>query len=89
MNILYDSRRVFWPANAPAKAIPIDIDSDTEISSMKNVQDAIQMIVDDISCTVGKLPDKIENREDKTLNKVITTLNSVIDALQKLKTDGK
>ena len=81
-----DSRRIFFPANAPAKAIPIDIDSPGEISSATNVQDAVQMLADDISVTIGKLPPEL-NR-DASLRTTIDQLNMIIRALRHLRTDG-
>lgn len=50
--VIYDSRRIFWPQNAAASAIPITIQSPGEISSARSVQDAVQMLADDISCTI-------------------------------------
>lgn len=78
--IVYDSRRIFWPQNAPANAIPIDIQSNSEISSAKTVEEAVQMIADDISCVVVNLPDKL-NRDKSTLRDVIDRFNELLDVL--------
>ena len=81
---IYDSRRIFFPTNAPAKSIPIDIKSNSGISSATNVQDAIQYLANDISSAIIELPEEISALSDKDLNHTIDTLNSVIRALKKL-----
>lgn len=86
--VIYDSRRIFWPQNTPASGIPITIVSPGEISSARTVQDAVQMLVDDISCTIGKLPDDLD-RDENTLRETIDCVNQLLDALRHLRTDNK
>ena len=87
--IIYDSKRVFWPVNAPASSIPIDIKSDSEISSVSTVQEAIQMIVDDIGFTVKDLPKEDLDPEYNNLSETIDCVNEILHALRNLKLDGK
>lgn len=86
--VIYDSRRIFWPQNTPANGIPIKIDSPGEISGVTNVQDAIQMLTDDISCTIGKLPKDLDRDED-TLRNTIDCVNLILEALRHLRRDNK
>lgn len=85
--VIYDSRRIFWPQNAAASAIPITIQSPGEISSARSVQDAVQMLADDISCTIGKLPGDLD-RDENTLRETIDCVNQILDALRHLRTDS-
>lgn len=87
--VIYDSRRIFWPQNAPASAIPIKIESPGEISSARTVQDAVQMLANDISCTIGKLPKEDLNRDENTLRETIDYVNQILDALRHLRSDNK
>ena len=79
--IIYDSKKVLWPVNAPAKSIPIEIESDSGISAVKNVQAAVQFLADNMGATVGKLPPEIK---EKNLRNTIETVNQLIEALRKL-----
>lgn len=85
--IIYDSRRIFWPQNSPASSIPINISSPGEISSARTVQDAVQMLADDISCTIGKLPDDLQ-RDKNTLRETIDCVNQILEALRSLRSDS-
>lgn len=84
---VYDSRRIFFPANAPAKAIPIKIESSGEISSAKNVQDAVQLLADGVAATIGELPPGLD--DNATLRNTVAQLNQVIAALKCLKIEPK
>lgn len=79
--IIYDSRRIFWPANAPAKAIPIDIKSSGAIGDATNVQDAIQLLTNDISGVIEELPKELDETS-ATLNDTIKNVNAIINALK-------
>lgn len=82
--IIYDSRRVFWPANAPAKSIPIEIKSTGQISSATNVQEAVQMLTTDISGAIGNLPDNLDETNTTTLRSTIRCVNEILNALRGL-----
>ena len=84
---IYDSRRVFWPANAPAKSIPISIQSSGAISKATNVQDAIQMLTNDISATIGQLPNELD-KDGSTVRDVISCVNQLIEALKNLRSEN-
>lgn len=92
--VIYDTRRIFWPvsggSSGPTSAdkVSIDIESDTEISSKTNVQDAVQYLADHINGTIGKLPDKLDPDEAR-LKDVIKGFNDLIDALKCLENGGK
>lgn len=86
---IYDSKRVFWPTSAPANGIPINIQSDTELSNVKNVQDAVQYLADQSSGGVhfDDLPDDLQPTQS-TLKNTIQCINQILAALKKVNGDG-
>lgn len=91
--VVYDTRKIFFPTgggssgSTSADKVSIDIKSDTEISSTKNVHDAIQFLADHINGTIGKLPNTLDPDEAR-LKDVIKGFNDLIVSLKCLESNG-
>lgn len=91
--VIYDTKRIFFPtgggSGGPSSAdkVSIKVKSDTEISSVQNVQAAVQYLVDHINGGIGDLPQALKPDEAK-LKDVIKGFNDLLTALNGLKNNN-
>ena len=92
--VIYDSRRIFFPTgsggsggSSSADKVSVDIKSETEISSVQNVQAALQYLADHINGSIGDLPNELEPDTAK-LKDVIKGFNDLLKALKGLDSSG-